>query len=456
MSSQESSSIDGIFTQATRWWPKPKGLFAAFILEILLTAVIAGAIGLTAGPFTLLLSGVWLVTAAVWRWARRLRRPAKNRIGLVVAIDCDDDPRILRARDDFIVGLRRNIKDGRLGNRFDFQEAPDHISASIVDREAALRIRARCRCHFLLYGRLREREIGMSVRYVFDLSGAVAHRPLAPVQQQNLVREFSELLPGRVSIDEKIGLLGLEFTSRWADLVAKYIIGLAIALSGFLDEAEEILTAVNDQVTQIKEPLPAYAKIRERTPMLLDAIRVARARHYYREWCNNHREQDLSRASDELESLTELSKNPSVLTLKAILNFLTDQNCPSARALLTQIANTDRDALWNFNVGFLHAYEGNIKQANRHYRTGAKLSLLPEKIAELEEFNSWVLEQEPGNAGVAYARGLLNMNLKGDKRCAIQDFKHFLKNIPLGHYKRDKAAVRGWIARMEGDLEREG
>jgi tetratricopeptide (TPR) repeat protein len=444
-----SSALD----HATRSWYQPKGLVAALVLAIVLSAlVIPAGISYAAICF----GAAIIAIPCAWLVSRRVPKFPRGKIGFAVAITCEDEAMRRRVVSDFIITLRTLIKGSPSGKKFNFIGLPEHIAARVVDAEDAHELRKKARCHFIVYGRVRERRVGPDNRYVFNLSGLVAHAPLKHDAQKNLAREFTELFPREVGINDNAGFLGFEFTTKWAHIVAKYVIGLAMALSSFFEEADPMLAEAQALAAKIPGSFPAFERIKGRVPMIRAAMQASRARVSYERW--RDRDKNLTHIEEMKHHLDEAAKldpsmadRPFVLILRSIAAFLLERDSAHARHLLDRIPKPARESVWHFNRGFLYAYEGNLKKATQCYAQGAQLTVEAANVTELELFVEWAISQDPQHYQLYYSLGLLNRNLKGDKASAIRDFESFLQRVPPTKYLGEQRAVRSWIARLKRD-----
>lgn len=358
-----------LLDQAEGAWHKPRGLFAALILVVVLLTSFSIAVGLTiVATNFLVLFGIATVLG-VWWDSRQPRKTKKGKIGFAVSLHCDKKLET-EIHDDFITSLRRLILGGQSADSFDFIEIPSHISAQTLDIQSAQTLRSKIKCHFLISGRVRKREIDNVSRYFLELDGIVAHREIAPKLHERFKEEFNELFPTRLAIDGNVTFVALDFTSRVADVVSKYIIGIAMALSQFFDEAEPMLQESMTLASRVAPTLPAIEKIIERVPKSLSVINLFRADAHYAKWRDRgNRPEDLNNMGVALDAVTHTSQ--VALTLKSIFIFLTERDTHKARTILYQITKSERSGPWEYNQGFLFAYDGNLKKARQHFVKGA-------------------------------------------------------------------------------------
>lgn len=432
---------------ARTWWHSPIGLVASVVLAAAISALFAAADLLTGLVFFVCLT---IGTVFAWIWTtKRIPRNKKGKIGFAVAIACEEESIEKEVLADFVRGLQAQLKYSNSSDRFHFMAMPASIARKIIEPEDAYWLQRKSKCQFILFGRVRKRQIGDKPQRIIDLSGLVEHAPLKAPAQERLRKQFKELIPSRVSFDENISVVGLEVTSAWAHVVAKYIIGFATALSGRFDEADGLLVEAYRLASGARKGPPAYARIAAEVPTLRAAMRIAQAKQCYERWRDHGQDfGELESMEEHLNSAKALEAHPQAIALRALGAFLIRRSCHESRLALEQISLQGRDAIWHYNMGFLYAYEGNLAKADHHYRRGASLPMPPEKIAELETFMCGVLGEEPQRYHLHYSLGLLNRTLKGDARSAIRDFEAFLQCVPPSEYKKHQQNVRKWVEQL--------
>lgn len=134
------------------------------------------------------------------------------------------------------------------------------------DADSANEMRVRCKAHFMIYGRVRRRVINEKENHIVELEGAVAHQPISDQVSDKLAAEFTELLPRNVHIPTENDLFFFQFTSEWAEIVARYIIGVAASCSGDIKYAEVLYLDVLSRLQNKDNDFPIYRKLKERVP----------------------------------------------------------------------------------------------------------------------------------------------------------------------------------------------
>lgn len=444
----QNSSLHDIAQFLETQWFKKAGLIASIIAAVSGELVWLANVNAAWWVTLTITLGTALIITLSWLGSRRPTRTKKDKIGFLVSIACSDDLEAKKLREDFVIPLRNLIKSGRTGGAFHFIELPKHLADSVLDADDAQVVRVRSRAHFMLYGRVRLRTIDGKDHHVIDLEGLVAHKPVPDHLQESLSREFTELLPRRVQLTTDNDLLAFQFTSEWADIVAKYIIGIAAALSGDLVYAENLYTDAAGRLNGKDARFPAYAKLAERIPLRLSELYEARARVAYDRWSVDHDVNHITDLGKFLARVEESRKaNPAILNLLAIHKLLAENDAGAALEYLKSSKET-QNAVWHYNVAFLLAYSGDLKSAIRYYRKGTQYELDPNGIAQIEDFICWVIEQQPDRYQLEYCLGFFNWKVKGDVLQAKKDFQSFLDHCDDNSFQKEKELAIRWLEEL--------
>lgn len=425
-------------------WFEKRGLAATVavatigLFPLLLTPMGLG--GAIAGTVT-----AYLALFALWWWTRQPPKAPANKIGFVVSISYSDDNEGKKLQEDFIRPLRELVKSGKAGKAFHVMEMPQHIATTIQDQDQAVALRIKCRAHFMIYGRVRLREINGKEVHVLDLEGLVAHTPVPDQIASLFAQEFTELMPRKLHVAKENDLLSFQFTSEWTDLVARYIIGLASAISGDWDYAETLLQEVKARLHGKSTDFPVYLKLKERVPLRISELYQARALTAYNKWVETKDDSFLRQSEAHLANLAPAHRDSKeALNLKAILAFVLQRDIDEAIALIKRV-KTPQHSQWHLNIAFLLGYDGQLKNAIRHYRLAAKIETSPETLSQIEDFIVWVLQVEPERSQLYYCLGFFNWRIKGDLMRAAQDFESFLASPVLPGSEKERELAKKWL-----------
>ncbi len=452
--SESQNKID-IVSSIEKHWHKKTGLIAFALVLTGVEAPILTSINASYYVYVGSLFLTYLFLFLVWVFSNRLPKTQKGRIGFAVSIFCDPEESTNRVRSDFIVTLRKLVKSGRVGKTFQFIEIPQHVAKNVIDEDNARLLRIKCKAHFFLYGRVRLRDFQKEQRHFIELDGVVAHHFIPEDVSKILSKEFGELLPRKVIIARENDLLSFEFTSQWAELVAKYIIGIAAALSKDLDYAEKLYGEVFDRLQTITYSFPVFEKLKERVPVRLFELNAARADAAYHAWVRSHDERYLKVMENHLGKI-DLEKHSEimVLTLNSIHVFLTERDVEKARKLLNRCKKEHRVAIWYMNQAFLAAYAEDLKRSLQHYRKALKFDISADLLSKIEDFIVYIVKIEPEKYQLYYCLGFFNWKFKGDNIQAIKDLEKFLSHENKDEFVKAKEIAGSWLKEIR-DTQKE-
>jgi tetratricopeptide (TPR) repeat protein len=444
-------SFDQFLTFIQKQWFERSGLAIALSVTLF---VIQGMLVAASAPWWLNISiaAITLTLISIFWWfSTRPPKTPKDKIGFLVSITCGSDAESEKLKEDFLIPLKRLIKSGGVGSYFHFMVLPRHISIGVVDQDEAQSARIRSRAHFMLYGQVRVRPIDGKEHHVIDLEGIVSHTDIPDSIRRQLSTEFAELLPRKVNISIENDMFAFQFTSEWADVVAKYIIGISALLSNDLDTAEELYKEVQAKLVGKNKDFPVYQKLFVRTPIRLAEVYEAKANRALLQWTQNRDPSHIEEFSAQLGKVGDKTR-PSYQTFNAISVFLANRNTDEAIACL-KAAKNPTDGTWNYNMAFLNGYKGNLKVAARHYNHAALHAVPAETLAQIEDFICWVLKEEPGKYHLNYCLGLFNWKAKGDYIRATNDFQAFLDQAGTDLFVKEQELATQWIKELAAPQE---
>lgn len=440
-------SLTEIFQFLEENWFKKSGLITAEIVSIIITSTLLVTANAEFYWWSLPI-GIGLIIWFVWIFTTKPPVVPENKIGFLVCITCSDKEELRDITDDFITPLRKLVKSGKTGDVFHFVDMPQHFAREIVDAESALRMRVRCKAHFMIYGRVRRKIINKEENHIVELEGVVAHQPIPNQVSDSLATEFTELLPRNVQIPKDNDLFAFQFTSEWTEIVARYIIGVAAAYSGDINYAEDLYRDVLLRLQNKGQNFPIYRKLKERIPHRLAELYEAMASTCFSKWSETRNSDYLTEVDEWLDKIDEVVKdNKSVLFLRAITTFLTTCSAEKAIGMLKRVKESDNQ-IWQCNMAFLYAYKGALKKAIQHYRHAVRCDHQQEKLFQIEDFIHWLIEQKPTKYQLYYCLGFINMEIKGDQILAIENFKKFIELCDEAEYIQEKNFAKNWVREL--------
>lgn len=442
-----------------QYWRRRLGLVIAIFLAAGAFLYISNAIDwsqLTASHVV----GVFAAVAAIsiiWHVTNRVPKAKKGNIGIGVAIIADNEAQTKKLQADFIKRLRELSYNWHPASGVSFVEFPAHVADRVVNRSPAeaLRLLERSRCHFILYGQAREREIN-GRKHVLDLSGIVRHAPITQELSARFGAEFADLFPKRMLIEHENDLLSFEFTAAWIDVVARYIVGIAALLSGDDRFAERAFLDLDKALTgATSSSLPAVAKIRNRLPHRIAEVYKRRlgilsTRHHM-----TRDKKLLIEMEQVLDALEKWDSNYYGLHLsRAMCHFSLRRDVSAANLEIRKCQNVE-DGTWLWSKAFLEVYSGDLMNAWKTYQLAFRAPVGENIHSQCEEFIHCVLEEEPDKGQLHFALGLINYRFKSDYVAARRDLERFLDWVAKGKlkYSPQVEAARKWIRAIDKESE---
>lgn len=433
---------------STNWYQR-RGLISAIIVSIIIAESLLVAADAKWWVHLIIVTLIPISITIIWWLSKLPPKARRDSVGFIVSIACEDDEESKRLHADFIIPLQKLIRSGVAGSSFHFLEMPQHIASTIIDHEDAVRARIRSRAHFILYGQIRRRSINGVDHHVIDLNGLVTHNPIPIHISQRFSQEFKELLPRRLEIPTENDLFAFEFTSEWAEIVAKYIIGIAAGMSGDIDYAEQLFTDIQQKLANKDKGFPIYSRLASRLPKRIAELHEIRAAVSYDSWKIDHNNIHIKELGMHLANAAKGDHivKADTYRLMAIHDFLLNRDIDSSFENLKKIKDTS--AVWNFNMAFLYVYQGNLKKASQHYREAALHQSEPDLLSQIEDFMCWVLTEEPEKYQFYFSLGFFNRYVKGDELSARKDFDNFLNFGSSDEYIKERSLAEEWIKEID-------
>lgn len=427
-------------------WHVKTGLLVSELAFVFFAATVSNLLNLDKSiSITIVLLGmltIWLF----WLYTNKAPKTPSNKVGFLVSIYCSDEDDLKKIKEDLLIPLKQHIKGGKSGSIFHFMELQQHLAEECIDTLEAQKIRIQSGAQFMLFGRVRKR-IGEDGKqhYFFDLEGAVSHASVSEGVSKRLAEEFSELLPRKVEVLSENDLFSFQFTSDWAGIVAKYIIGIAAAISGDILYAEKLYDDVALSLADINGSFPIFLKLKERLPIRKAEIYEAMASAWHKEWTIDYDHKKMQNVYTWIQKVDIQQKNrPGILGLYAICEFVLNQNVDKSLEYVKKLEQPS-NPIWQLNMAFLYGYKGQLKQAIRHYRNASQLNVPIDTINQVEGFINWVLASNPELIHLNYILGFFNWQIRGDSLLAKNNFEAFLESSDEFLYSKERVLSAEWI-----------
>ncbi|MEK7567948.1 MAG: tetratricopeptide repeat protein [Patescibacteria group bacterium] len=362
-------------------------------------------------------------------------------IGIIIAIKTENNKEKIRLENDLIAGLNEYLDKSKLSNRFNIINYPESISSKIINSETAKLYLNRSRAHLIVFGSLAERNINGENNYIFKLQGLVRHVPIKGSVKRRLAEDFSTSLPNKLVFPETKELLGFELTKDLLGYVIKFISGSAAQVSGDKNISYKLFKELSSELPIIQKvngvENPIVTEIIKRNRFRLIGSLVLKIEDLYNIYSLKRKDDAIFETESILNELRIIDPDNIYGSLAyALLLFKklnTDGAISELESTLPKVNNNDI-ALWRYNLGFLYAYIGKIKEALEFYRKASYGIIDPGVINDLEIFISEEISKNPQLIQLIFFRGLINYKAKPDYVLAKKDFETFVNNIDSKKY----------------------
>lgn len=370
-----------------------------------------------------------LLAVLVWVRTQWLPRASKSKIGIVIAIDSDDETHAKQVEADFISSLRRLIAQDTASN-FQLITFPSRLVAELSDSVTANKLLRRSRGAMLLYGDVRKRKIRGHETHILRLDGWVRHANIDEAQKRELSTDFRNVIPERSYISVDNDALAFEAASEWIEVGAKYVVGMATFVSGNAATAERLFLDVEKRLANASLDAPPVRSLARKLPVWI--MRVYESWHFYLidKWIAGRDQEDLRLANEiAIKILERQPRAYSAYITRSIAEFTLFRNMDEARRL-TRLAKGIGSPIWLYNLAFLDAYAGDLKSAKKHYREAFSRRLENVTVPiQCEEFMLQVLADEPDKIQLLYCTGLINYHVKRDCLRVTEDLERFVSDV---------------------------
>ena len=166
-----------------------------------------------------------------WLFSTRLPDTPADRIGILIAIDCETKKERQRLKTDFVNALRQEMMQGN-HQQYVVHELSEHRSRMIGSPEQAAPILRQTGSHLMVYGRCKVRTHANHPTYVLELNASVRHAPITPDVSRQFSKDMDLAFPRKALIPENQEFLGFELAKDLVGLASRFILGIASFISG--------------------------------------------------------------------------------------------------------------------------------------------------------------------------------------------------------------------------------
>ncbi len=452
---------DSLVAKLVFWFCKPVGIGIAAIAFTVFLAVVLEPTGL--GKWHSALWGASFSLALLASLvAAALLRPikfGKGDIGILVAITAESAEAQSRLENDLINELRRSLEAAGSHLPMRVKLLQKFHVPNIVDVTTATQYAAMSGARFVLFGALTKRSIKSEDHYVLSVTSLVTHNPTTQENQSVLRSEMSEVLPQKAEIAAKDELKGLELTANLFGIGMRYVISVALYVSGDRTSAISFLEQLKYDLSTAKLPsnwIGSQSLIRLVPKRLLDFHFDAIDKEFFL-WRTDHDEERLKLISSTFDVLGDSwKKDLRYINMRAICHFALNSNIAAARQLIIKGKSLAPQAQhWQYSLAFLDAYEGKFADAKKKYLSAFRADKTTGLSIEVEEFVHWMATKDVTRPQFHFFLGYINLLQKQDAVSAARDFQTFLASPNLGKAEELIESAREFLATCQATLASE-
>lgn len=346
----------------------------------------------------------------------------KDKIGIIIGISTEEDDERNRVDNDLIKEVNNFLNTSNLVGLFNVIKLNSEESKKI-DNQNWIKVLEKKGSHLIIYGHVakRKEETGYSLK----LEAGVRHKPIPTIVSNILSSEFASLFPRQRFIPANNDLLGFDVTAKEIALVAQYMVGVALFVSGFLGLSFTILKSLSEKIDSVSnKTISIGGLLKQKTGDRIVNISMAICALLYDSFAIK-RDVEFVRDSKKYIDIVNASKSneKSIKHLESIYYFLIEKDVDKA----IMAYHTFDDALRPYNLGFLYFFKGDFKKGQRCYKNAFKREIPDRALIDLEVFITEIMEAYPKKYELLFARALINYKGKKDFKLAKDDFKEFLR-----------------------------
>lgn len=401
-------------------WHKLTGLFLA------LTLINIGFMGLIKFDvkninwmFTTTIFLLNILVIIIWNYSRGYKKTPRKMIGILFAINEQDDKRYEELKYNFIQPIEKYLNP----ELFFVQVLSHSLCKLVTDQKSATKFMELTNSIMVIFGRCIEGKRNNEDKFEINLNSIIRHVPLVPDVQNEFQHQMSSLIP-RVSLDKKDILSQYELTSEWLTTYASYFVGISLYMSGDLISARKILEQLREELKLIKFRAKPVLVMKECINHQLHQIYSEKVSYIYHNMYRVNKELKHLEESFMYASLAnEIIEDPDCFSpTAAIYYFIKYRDIKKARYYINKMSRKNAGKF--YSLAFLNAYEGYIEKAMVDYKKAFNSQQNESMSIEIEEFIYYVLSIEPNKYHLHLCLALIN-EYKGDYELANRDFKNY-------------------------------
>ena len=402
---------------------------------------------------TLVVLSTMVLVGIGWFLSTRLPETPADRIGILIAIDCETKKERQRLKADFVNALRDEMMRGN-HLQYVVHELSEYRSRMIGSHEQAAPVLRQTGSHLMVYGRCKVRTHENHPTYVLELNASVSHAPIALDVSRQFSKDIDLAFPRKALIPETQEFLGFELAKDLVGLASRFILGIASLLSGNPVSAFDLHHGVwIDLKKKENEGLgwPQSKQLTNRVATVLveDGLNAANLRFTKKP---PDYLADMRRYLDVVQEIDPSNYNAHLL--RGIYLFMFSRDIESAKREIKKAENS-RDAAWLWSSAFLDAYDGRLEEAHKTYQRAFRSSVADNTSLQVETFIADVLNLEPDKIQLWYCLGMINCFYKEDIESAKIDFSNFCEQAePAGKFQKSVEFAKKYLVELRNKPEK--
>ena len=410
-----------------KFWLKPKGIPAAFVLAAIccigFISTIDGLDGVTLCAkdyycISIVFGIIWSIYAVNCLYADRLPRAPKDHLAVLFCIDAESDKLYAAAKSKLVSNFTASLADNSNIRFKALCVSRESVSKyNLTQTPDALRLLHRTRSVILVNVRYTTDDVDAPEKFSLKINYGVRHPQIDKTAEKVLTYDMSQLgapLRNR-RFDKKETIEVFDFSTQALVFVCQYIIGFVLLLAGDAKNAVDLLKLARE--TALKNNGEGF-DTKNLTQLVDDRLFAAHLRvatGLLKSFQEDYSMEHLYEADTILEQVNHIRPGTySYNLLKAYVLVMLYQDGASARKCIEKCKQSNQYQDWTYSDAFLSAYAGNSPGRVISKYTKA-FKAFNENLLELADYIEVVLEREPEKATLHLALGILYNRIENHK-----------------------------------------
>lgn len=425
---------------------KPIGLLSGYLFFILILIPFKALLPETSTiTYLIIIAGIEVIWTFAWLIIRTTYpKNKKNKIGIVISINSEDDKQKIRIKNDFLRRLKKQASQNDIDAIINFiyigSTKTQRVNSilynyvqngryrssnpeSIKSIKAFDKLKNKIKGHFYIWGDIKQRMDGEN-KYFLELEGLVLHSPLNDPIKTKLSSEFRIVWARSINFLEKIEFKGFLISADFIFIGIDYILGLAAYFTGDIILSEKLHSRLELNIPNEIAEFPNIRHIKkslsELIPIELNLCAVIETNKGNYPAAEEYLKKSFQRNPEN---------NYSALIAYSVIQFVSKKDpIGSLNTIRKAKKCPNTDGTWRYNEAFLLMYTFQFPEALALYKDIAATNYPNEErvLAEVLEFNKSMITQNPEFYQSYYILGCLYYKKTGNIPEAYNYFDQFL------------------------------